>query len=169
MIPDKTLQRITGILCIASVIVYPLLILKIVDFSMLIIFPMHAGTIFTGFILSWRPCSPTVRWNGSVPKILQFILPLVFLFGLINIVYSFYEFSKLMQNSPDGEQVHHLNAYFEQGKCVAVFNRSEPVEMSSEFCDDFNLHFMSAFCGGWMLFATMLNWISWVRRRDSSV
>lgn len=121
--------------------------------------PMHAGIIFLGGTLEYRRQKKTSKWSGVVPRPLRYILSAIALFGAAAIVFGFT--GLLPDASPSGEPVHKLNAYFESGLCYAVFNKAAAVIMPTEFCENFETHFASAFYGSWLLLSAMLNWASW--------
>jgi hypothetical protein len=161
MISDLLLQRLSGVLCIASAVLCPLLIFRVIDFSMIFAAPLQVGIIFVGGVLIWGRFSSSCKWDGSVPPVLRVVLPMACGLGVLLMAYGF---GMMSTTSPSGETAHHLNAYLEQGRCLAVFNEAPAVEMPQRFCDDFNVHFAAAFCGIWLFLAAFLHWMSWMRR-----
>ena len=161
MLSDQSLQRLSGALCLASMAVCVLLLFRLIRFSMVFAFPIQAGIVFTAWIVILSHWNSAYRWNGQVPHVLRIALPIVALAGIGITVYGFA--GALPDVTPSGQLAHHLNAYFEHGKCLAVFNNDPAIVMPSNFCENFSLHFAAAFCGLWLFFSAMLNWASWMR------
>jgi hypothetical protein len=166
MISDRFLQRFSSLLCIASVIASSLLLLRVIDFSILFAFLIQGGLLFTGFVLTWGSWSSSYRWDGSIPRMLRIVLPVIAVLGVCILIFGF--LGVMPAKSPSGEPVHHLNAYFVQGKCFAVFNESRAIEMPSDFCKNFSIHFAAGFCGLWLFFSALLHWASLKRRTSGN-
>ncbi|MQA21607.1 hypothetical protein [Rugamonas rivuli] len=146
-------------LCAGAIVLSALLASRTISMSWLPAFPMYVGIISLGATLEYRRQKKANKWNGVVPRPLRYMLPAMALFGAAAIVFGFTGI--LPDASPSGEPVHHLNAYFESGLCYAVFNKAEAVQMPTEFCENFETHFASAFSGSWLLLSAVLNWASW--------
>lgn len=156
---SHSMRLVSGVLCIASIVLFPLLVFRVIEFSMVYALPMHVGIIFMGWVLIYKRRIASVEWNGIVPRALRFALPLIALFGIGSIVSGFS--GAMADVSQSGEHVHHLNAYFENGSCYAIFNKDSAIQMPPEFCRHFAIHLASVFCGFWLLFSAAINWASW--------
>ena len=159
---EKFLVMLSGTLCFSSILVTSLIFSHLIDSSMPLGIPIHIGIVVSFSILIFSKKSKD-NWKGSVPIYLQILLPIVTITGLGILINGF---SNVMPAiSPSGEPARHLNAYFENGECLAVFNKNSPVKVPVEFCMNFRFHFALIFCGGWLLFSAPIYWVSMRRRK----
>jgi hypothetical protein len=121
--------------------------------------PMQIGIIAFGFFLMLRlmknrPDS-AIR---SVPIPVRVIVPIVILLGA-------FQLSKMMDmlpaKSPAGNSVSSFNASVDNGICTAIYNGSERVPQSLNFCATFQSNFNKIFAGAWLLFSGLELWGAW--------
>lgn len=163
MISDRNILKLSNVLFASAIVLTSLLTAGVIGFSMLFAFPLHIGIIFLLAALMYRQRTKSSEWKGVVPPALRYILPVVAIFGAACIAFGFSSVSP--DTSPSGEAVHHLNAYFENGRCYAIFNKDAAVGMPDEFCKKSQADFATVFCGFWLAFSAVLNWASWKCQR----
>lgn len=159
MISVQSKRIISGTLCVCALVLLPLLVFGVIDFSGAIAFPMHIGIIGMAFLVFPRRGAPLSQWSGKVPRLLKIALPLVVALGIGSAAFGF--IGAMPDLSPSGKPVHHLNAYLSNGNCYANFNKEEAIRMDAAFCENFTLHFATAFCGAWLIFSALVTWGSW--------
>lgn len=140
-----------------------LVLVRVIAVSMLFAAPMQIGVMFAIWVMATgRFFGLSIRWDRSVSRYLRILLPVLAIIGVVVIIYGVS--GSMPATSPIGKSLRHLNAYLEDGKCYAVFNRDKAVEMPIDFCDNFNLHFSAVFCGSWLFVSALLYWASLARR-----
>jgi hypothetical protein len=110
--------------------------------------PVQIGIIVLGFLLMFRliknrPDS-AIR---SVPIPVRVIVPLAILLGALQL-------SRMSETlppiSPSGHAVSSFNASAHDGICTAIYNGSERVPQSPDFCRTYQHNFNSIFAGAWL-------------------
>lgn len=154
----------TRMLCIISVVLFPLIATGLVNVSAIIGIPMNLAIVLIGVKFFMERRSKSSRWDGSVPPLVRALLVGIALLGVGSIVFGFN--GVMPSYSPTGKAVHELSAHIKDGMCYATFNGVSPVKMGMEFCKHYNIYFSTVFCGFWLLFSAALHWASWMRRSD---
>ena len=121
--------------------------------------PMHISVIAFGSFLmirliKHRPDS-AIR---SVPITVRVIVPIAILLAGLQLSRIF---DMLPASSPAGNSVSSFNARVDNGKCTAIYNGSEHVSQSLDFCATFQRDFNEIFAGAWLLFSAVELWGAW--------
>ncbi len=121
--------------------------------------PMQVGIIAFGFFLMLRlmknrPDS-AIR---AVPIPVRVIVPIM-------ILLSAFQLSKMSEmlpaNSPAGNSVSSFNASVDNGICTAIYNGSERVPQSLNFCATYQNNFNKIFVTMVLLFSALELWGAW--------
>jgi hypothetical protein len=121
--------------------------------------PMQVGIIAFGFFLMFRlmknrPDS-AIR---SVPIPVRVIVPIAILLGVLQLSRMS---DMLPASSPAGNSVSSFNASMDDGICTAIYNGSERVSQSPDFCRTYQSKFNKIFAGAWLLFSAVELWGTW--------
>mgnify|MGYP001570408443 CR=1 FL=1 len=163
MMSERTLRWFTAGLCMATILIAPLFLMRIFTFSFFSVFPIHIGIMYAAVSLALRRRKPSYRWDGVLPKRVGQLLLALGLCGVLSLVFGIARMDALV--AWGGTTIHQVNGYFEHGKCLGVFNRSLPREMPLAFCEDFLVASVAFMSGIWLIFATVLHGFSWKLRR----
>jgi hypothetical protein len=121
--------------------------------------PMQVGIMALGFFLMFRliknrPASAI----HSVPIPVRVIVPIAILLGAFQLSRMS---DMLPANSPAGKAVSSFNASVDNGNCTAIYNGSERVSQSLDFCATYQSNFSKIFAGAWLLFSALELWGAW--------
>ena len=130
MLDDRTLRNLCISILVAAAAACVTTTLFGFAMSFALGFPITVGLIVAGWSTAYDRNRLGRRWDRRVPAGLSAAFLLAIAAGIALAVFGFNMPSLL---SASGQPAHHINAYFEQGRCWAVLNKDGPTEMPDDF------------------------------------